>query len=329
MVITQTPLRISLVGGGTDLQEFYKDSPGEVISCTIDKYIFVIIKERFDELIVLNYSRNETVNHVSEIKHELIREAMKLTGIEKGVEISTLADIPSEGSGLGSSSTLTVGLLNAFYMFQCEQVTAERLASEACKIEIELCGKPIGKQDQYIAAYGAMRRLTFECDGHVRIRRLSISDAALRRFSQNLMLFYTQRTRKSAEILGEQRAQTKARRAILEAMLPIVERVERALTESKFDEIGYALHEGWLLKKQMAQRISDTEIDETYERALKAGALGGKIAGAGGGGFLLLYVPFEKQDAVRTALSELYELPFLLERDGSKVIFNLKRYSLK
>ena len=329
MVITQTPLRISFVGGGTDLREFYQDGPGEVISCTIDKYIFVIIKERFDERIVLNYSRNETVDTVAEIKHELIREAMRMTGIEKGVEISTLADIPSEGSGLGSSSTLTVGLLNAFYMFQGEQVTAERLASEACKIEIELCDKPIGKQDQYIAAYGSVRRLTFERDGCVGIRRLPISESVLRRFNQNLMLFYTHRTRKSSEILHEQRAQTKSRRAVLEAMLPIVERIEQALLEAKFDEIGFALHEGWLLKKQMAQKISNGEIDETYERALKAGALGGKITGAGGGGFLLLYVPFEKQDAVRAALSNYYELPFLLERDGSKVIFNLKRYSLK
>jgi D-glycero-alpha-D-manno-heptose-7-phosphate kinase len=329
MVITQTPLRISLAGGGTDLAEFYKDGAGGVISCTIDKYIFVIIKERFDERIVLNYSRNETVDRVEDVKHELIRNAMIAAGIEKGVEISTLADIPSEGSGLGSSSSLTVGLLNAFYIFQGEQVTAERLAEEACHIEIELCGKPIGKQDQYIAAYGAMRRLTFHPDGRVEARKVAISDTSFRRFGQNIMLFYTRRTRKSSEILDEQRRNTKSRRALLEAMLPIIDRIERALLNGSFDEVGLALHEGWMLKRQMAEKIADKEIDGIYHRARQAGALGGKIAGAGGGGFMLLYVPFEKQDAVRAALSDLYELPFLLERDGSKVVFNLKRYPFK
>ncbi|MFH1011840.1 MAG: GHMP kinase [bacterium] len=329
MVITQTPLRISFAGGGTDLEEFYKDGAGGVISCTVDKYIFVIIKERFDERIVLNYSRNETVDGVHELKHELVRHAMMMTGIEKGVEISTLADIPSEGSGLGSSSSLTVGLLNTFYMFQGEQVTAERLAEEACRIEIELCGKPIGKQDQYIAAYGFLRRLTFHPDGRVDARKVPISDTVFRRFAQNLMLFYTRRTRQASEILHEQRDNTKSRRALLEAMLPMIERIERALLEGEFDEVGRALHEGWTLKKKMADKISDKQIDRIYERARGAGALGGKITGVGGGGFMLLYVPFEKQDAVRAALSDLYELPFLLERDGSKVIFNLKRYPFK
>lgn len=329
MVITQTPLRISFAGGGTDLRAFYEDGAGEVISCAIDKYVFVIIKERFDDRIVLNYSRNETVDCVSDINHELIRHAMALTGIEKGVEISTLADIPSEGSGLGSSSSLTVGLLNAFYMFQGEQVTAERLASEACQIEIELCGKPIGKQDQYIAAYGSMRRITFHPDDHISVRKISLPDAAFRRFAQNLMLFYTRRTRRSSDILTVQRSHTKARRKILEAMLPIIGRIEKSLLDGQFDEIGYALHEGWELKRQMMEKISNEEIDRIYERARKAGALGGKIAGAGGGGFLLLYVPSEKQEAVRGVFSDLYELPFFLERDGSKVIFNLKRYPFK
>ena len=311
------------------MREFYEDGAGEVLSCAIDKYIFVIIKERFDERIVLNYSRNETVDSVEEIKHELIRNAMLLTGIERGVEISTLADIPSEGSGLGSSSSLTVGLLNAFYIFRGEQVTAERLASEACHIEIDLCGKPIGKQDQYIAAYGSMRRLTFHPDGRVGIRKIDISDTAFRRFSQNLMLFYTHQTRNSSDILTAQRSNTKSRREILEAMIPIIDRVENSLVAGKFDEVGHALHKGWELKKKMMEKITNDRIDRIYGQARKAGALGGKIAGAGGGGFLLLYVPFEKQDAVREALSEFYELPFFPERDGSKVVFNLKRYSFK
>jgi D-glycero-alpha-D-manno-heptose-7-phosphate kinase len=329
MVITQTPLRLSLAGGGTDFAEFYRAGAGEVVSTAIDKFIFVIIKERFDEKIVLNYSRNETVNDISEIKHELIRESMKKTGLKCGVEISTLADIPSEGSGLGSSSSLVVGLLNAMYMYSGEQVTAERLAREACEIEIDICKKPIGKQDQYIAAYGGMKRITFHPDETVTVKPVIISGSALRQLSGNLMLFYTNRTRSSAEILTEQKDQTGFNRAILESMLPFVRQIEDSICSECFDEIGMALHESWQLKQKLASKISNPEIDELYEKARKAGALGGKIAGAGGGGFLLLYVPLRYQNKVRRALAPLNELPFIPERDGSKVIFNLKRYPFK
>ena len=329
MVITQTPLRISLAGGGSDLEEFYRDGAGRVISTAIDKYVFVIVKERFDDKIVLNYSRKEIVDGVEEIQHELIREAMKQTGIARGVEVSTLADIPSEGSGLGSSSSLVVGLLNAMYMYRGEQVTAERLASEACEIEIERCRRPIGKQDQYIAAFGGLRVFRFLADGSVTAEPVEMSASSLWQFGANLMLFYTYRTRSSAEILTEQKSNTRQRRDTLEAMLPLVDRIRGALEAGQFDDVGRALHEGWMLKRRMASRISDPEIDAMYERALRAGALGGKIAGAGGGGFLLLYVPPVHQESVRAALSNLFELPFLPEPDGSKVIFNLRRYRVK
>jgi D-glycero-alpha-D-manno-heptose-7-phosphate kinase len=329
MIITQTPLRISFAGGGTDLPEFYRQGAGRVLSTAIDKYIFVIIKERFDDHIVLNYSNREIVDDVSEIKHELIREAMLKTGVGRGVEISTLADIPSEGSGLGSSSSLIVGLLNAMYMFRGEQVTAERLAREACEIEIERCGKPIGKQDQYIAAYGGLRQFTFNPDESVTVEPVCLSARGLWHFGSCLMLFYTYRTRKSAEILTEQKAETHNRRKVLEAMMPLVDKTREALIAGRFDDVGYALHDGWMLKRKMASKIADSEIDEVYDRALRSGALGGKIAGAGGGGFLLLYVPPEHQERVRSVLSELFELTFLPERDGSKVIFNLKRYPFK
>jgi D-glycero-alpha-D-manno-heptose-7-phosphate kinase len=329
MVITQTPLRLSFAGGGSDLAEFYKGGAGKVVSTAIDKYIFVIIKERFDDKIVLNYSRNETVNHVDEIQHELIRESMKLTGLERGVEISTLADIPSEGSGLGSSSSLVVGLLNAMYFYVGEQVTAERLAQEACKIEIEICGKPIGKQDQYIAAYGGIRKFIFNPDGTVETSPVNLPANDMRLFGSNLMLFYTARTRKSASILTEQKSHTQKQRGTLEAMLPLVDLVEQALVERRYDAVGAALNDGWMLKQKMASQISDEEINSIYQSALAAGALGGKIAGAGGGGFLLLYVPPEHQNHVRHALAHLFELPFMPERDGSKGIFNMKRYPFK
>ncbi len=329
MIITQTPLRLSFAGGGSDLAEFYRDGAGQVLSTAIDKYIFVILKERFDNKIILNYMSKEIVDSVSEIRHELIREAMIKTGLKCGVEISTLADIPSEGSGLGSSSSLVVGLLNAMYQYQGEQVTPERLAKEACEIEIERCGKPIGKQDQYIAAFGGLRTITFNPDESVTAERVPMTSMARWQFGTHLMLFYTYRTRSSSEILTEQKRDTSKNRKTIEAMLPLVGRIRDALVNGNFDDVGYALHEGWMLKRELASKVSDPQIDAVYERAIRSGALGGKIAGAGGGGFLLLYVPPVSQDRVRNALHDLYELPFLPENDGSKVIFNQKRYSFK
>ena len=329
MIITQTPLRLSFAGGGSDFAEFYREGAGKVLSTAIDKYIFVILKERFDDKIILNYMSKEIVDSVAEIKHELIREAMVVTGLKSGVEISTLADIPSEGSGLGSSSALVVGLLNAMYQYQGEQMPPERLAREACDIEIKRCGKPIGKQDQYIAAFGGLRTFTFKPDECVTAERVPITAMSRWQFGTNLMLFYTYRTRKSAEILTEQKRDTAKKRKTLETMLSLVDRIRDSLIGGNFDDVGLALHEGWMLKRELASKVSDSQIDSIYERAIKAGALGGKIAGAGGGGFLLLYVPPANQDRVRHALSDLHELPFMPENDGSKVIFNQKRYSFK
>jgi D-glycero-alpha-D-manno-heptose-7-phosphate kinase len=329
MVITQTPLRLSLAGGGSDLAEFYRGGAGKVISTAIDKYIYVIIKERFDDKIVLNYSRREIVDEVSQVEHDLIREAMMRTGVRCGVEITTLADIPSEGSGLGSSSSVIVGLLNAMYMYRSEQVTAERLAQEACEIEINRCSKPIGKQDQYAAAFGGLNVYQFNPDESVGVENVELSARSLWQFGSSLMLFYTGRTRKSAEILSEQKQETNNRRCHLEAMLPLVDVIRESLQSGRFDDVGRALHDGWTLKKKMASRVSDGEIDAVYDRAREAGAIGGKIAGAGGGGFLLLYVPPQHQEKVRAALSGMFELAFLPERDGSKVIFNLRRYPFK
>ena len=202
MIIAQTPLRVSLAGGGTDLQQFYDIEDGRTISLAIDKYVFVIVSERFDSKVYVNYSKKEIVDHVDELQHELVREAMRMTDLSAGVEVTMLADIPSEGSGLGSSSSLTVGLLNAFHMYCGRQVTAEQLAREACQIEIDICGKPIGKQDQYIAAYGGVHEFQYRRDGTVEARRVKISSADVRRLGSELMLFYTDITRRSSEILS-------------------------------------------------------------------------------------------------------------------------------
>ena len=329
MIIAQTPLRVSLAGGGTDLQQFYDLEDGRTISLAIDKYVFVIVSERFDSKVYVNYSKKEIVDHVDELQHELVREAMRMTDLSAGVEVTMLADIPSEGSGLGSSSSLTVGLLNAFHMYCGRQVTAEQLAREACQIEIDICGKPIGKQDQYIAAYGGVHEFQYRRDGTVEARRVKISSADVRRLGSELMLFYTDITRRSSEILTEQRSQTVANADFLRQIKHGVPQVINALETGRLDLVGDVLHQSWGLKKKLANNISSASIDEMYDVALSAGATGGKIAGAGGGGFLLLYVPRHRQDAVRNALHSFREFPWLIEQDGSKVIFNQRRYSVR
>lgn len=325
MIITQTPLRISFVGGGTDLRDFYRNYGGAVISSAIDKYVYVIIKERFDDLIYLNWTQKEIVDNVDEIKHELIREAMRKTEVLKGVEITTLSDIPAEGSGLGSSSSITVGLLQALYLYNGMTVDAEKLAQDACEIEIDILGKPIGKQDQYIAAYGGMRHFSFHQNENVSISNPNMDSELIKQLSFRLMLFYTGQTRKSADILTEQKQNIDDTVPILQRMRDQAYEVLVSFTKGNIDFLGEALDLGWKYKKKLAGGISNPDIEMMYKKAQKAGAIGGKIAGAGGGGFMLLYVPLENQQKVRETLSEYKELHFGLERDGSKVIFNIRR----
>lgn len=325
MIITQTPLRISFVGGGTDLRDFYRNYGGAVISSAIDKYVYVIVKERFDELIYLNWTQKEIVDNVDEIKHELIREAMRKTEVLKGVEITTLSDIPAEGSGLGSSSSITVGLLQALYLYNGMTVDAEKLAQDACEIEIDILGKPIGKQDQYIAAYGGMRHFSFHQNENVSISNPNMDSELIKQLSFRLMLFYTGQTRKSADILTEQKQNIDDTVPILQRMKDQTYEVLVSFTKGDIDFLGEALDLGWKFKKKLAGGISNPDIEMMYKKAQKAGAIGGKIAGAGGGGFMLLYVPLENQQKVRETLREYRELHFGLERDGSKVIFNIRR----
>jgi D-glycero-alpha-D-manno-heptose-7-phosphate kinase len=325
MIITQTPIRISLAGGGTDFPEFFRREEGCVLSSAIDKYVFVIIKARFDDKIRVGYTRTEMVDRVDEVQHELVREALRLTGITKGVEISTMADIPAQGSGLGSSSAVTVGLLNAMYVYTRRMQTAETLAREACRIEIDILGKPIGIQDQYIAAYGGLRFLRFHTDGSVTAEELDLDPDVKRRLNQNLMLFWTGIQRNASDILAEQKAQMDDHMPYLREVKALALEARECLLAGEIDELGRILHRNWELKKRFASRITNPQIDDMYATALRAGALGGKIAGAGGGGFLLLYCPRERQANVRAALHGFRELPFHLESDGTKVIFNIRR----
>ncbi len=330
MIIVQTPLRISFAGGGTDLKDFWKEEEGWVVSSAIDKYVYVIVKERFDDKIYVNYSEKEIVDSVDEIQHELVREAMKMTGIAYGIEITTLADIPSDGgSGLGSSSSVTVGLLNAFYAFKGIQQPAELLAQQACQIEIDILGKPIGKQDQYIAAYGGLRFFKFQKNGHVDVEKLPVYNENYRKMGSNLMLFYTGITRSADKILKSQKENTADKIDFLKTIKYQAAEIREYLLTNQFDRMGEVLRKTWECKKQLANGITLPEIESMYRKALEAGALGGKISGAGGGGFLLLYCPREKQNQVREVLKNYREFPFLLEQDGSKVIFNYRRYAWK
>jgi D-glycero-alpha-D-manno-heptose-7-phosphate kinase len=325
MIITQTPLRIGLLGGGTDLPGYYREHGGRVLNCAIDKYIYVIVKQRFDDDIYVNYSKKEIVSRVDDLEHELVREAMRMTGVTKGVEITTLADIPSAGSGLGSSSAVTVGLLHALFAYQGRQVSAEQLAETACVIEIERCGKPIGKQDQYIAALGGIRDIRFGPGDEVAAEEVVLSAAQRRGLQRQIMLFYTGTTRSANSILAEQNANIATTRPLLDLLRDLAGFAVDRLRGGDVDVIGPAMRESWEVKRKLASGVSNDRIDHAVSRALEAGALGAKLTGAGGGGFVLVICPVERQHAVRENLADIKELPVKLDGLGSRVVFNVLR----
>ncbi len=322
MIISKTPLRISFVGGGSDLKDFYQESEGRVISCTIDKYIYIILKKRYDNKIYINYSNREIVEKVVDIKHDLARECLRKTGIRDSIEITSLADIPSEGSGLGSSSTFTVGLLHALYTYQGIIPSKEKLAHEACEIEINRLGSPIGKQDQYAAAFGNVNKITFKNDETVKVENLCLCDEQIRKFGSNILLFYTGKTRKADTILSEQKKNTIKKSEIIKKMVDLVDPFAENLKSKNYDQLGELLNKNWEYKKQLASKISNGKIDEMYDLAIDAGAIGGKISGAGGGGFMMIYVPRDRQDNVREQMQNYRELPFMIDHYGSRIIFD-------
>jgi len=315
---------MSFVGGGSDLSAYYEQEAGAVVSTAIDKYIYITVNRKFDRKVRASYSVTEIVDGIDNLKHELIREALKLVGIDGGIEITSISDIPSEGTGLGSSSTYTVGLLEALYAYTGRHVGAERLAREACEIEIERCGKPIGKQDQYIAAYGGLQYLRFNPDESVYVDPVTCGRDVKLRFQQRLLLLYMGMTRSASMILTEQKSNTArstASRASLKKMVDMATLLRACLLRDDLDDIGPIMNEAWLEKKKLATTISTTRIDALYERALQSGAAGGKVLGAGGGGFLLLYANPEHHDGILKALPGLRAVPFRFEPQGSKIIY--------
>lgn len=324
MIISRTPLRISFVGGGSDLAAFYSQETGSVVSTAINKYIYITVNQKFDHKIRASYSRTEIVDSRAELQHELIREALGLVGIEGAIEITSISDIPSQGTGLGSSSTYTVGLLNALHAYTGRLAGAERLAREACHIEIERCGLPAGKQDQYIAAYGGLKYIRFNPDGSVYTDPVICQPETRQRVQKRLLLLYTGLTRRSTDILREQSHNTEndlAKRDGLRRMVALAGQLHDALIHNDLDGFGEVLHAGWMEKRRLASGISNPQINQWYETARLHGALGGKVLGAGGGGFLLLYAPQNRHQEICQALPELRPVAFSFEPQGSKLIY--------
>ena len=324
MIITRTPLRVGLVGGGTDLPDYYREHGGRVLNAAIDKYVYVVVKQRFDDDIYVNYSSKEIVSRVEDLQHELVREALHMTGIRGGVEITTLSDIPSSGgSGLGSSSAVTVGLLQALFTYQGRQLTAEELADRACAIEIDRCRKPIGKQDQYAAAYGGVCDIRFGPGDRVVVDQLALTPQVRRKVQEELLLFFTGVTRSANSILSEQTANIADRLPQLHQRRDLAGEAANGLRDGDVDALGVAMNKSWAAKRELASGVSTSQIDEAVEAAISAGATGTKVTGAGGGGFLLVVCPLENQRRVREQLAHLRELPISIEPFGSRVILNI------
>ncbi|MFY9717721.1 MAG: GHMP kinase [Thermoplasmata archaeon] len=322
MIITRTPLRVSFAGGGTDLPSFYREfDGGAVTSAAIDRYIHVLVNPNFDKSIRVAYSKTENVDRLDELQHELVREAMRLTGVHEALEIHTIADIPGEGTGLGSSSSVTVGLLNALYAYRGILKGPAELAEEACRIEIDLLHGALGKQDQYIAAFGGVEYLEFAPDGTVRASPIPLSTKDRQSLGEHLSLFYTGKTRRGEGILKDQSDRTQANRDALVRMRTLAGEARTAIVTRDVGRLGAILDEGWQLKRTLSAGISNEAIDDRYARAKAAGAWGGKITGAGGGGFLLLVHPPERSRQIADALSPMQRLPVGISSEGSRILF--------
>lgn len=323
MIISRTPFRISFAGGGSDLKAFYGKEYGCVTSTAINKYMYIAVHKYFDKnKILLKYSKTELVDSLEKVEHPIFREAMRMVGIESGIEITSIADIPS-GTGLGSSCSFTIGVLHALYAYKGKFVSQERLAQEACRIEIDILGEPIGKQDQYAAAFGNLNYIQFNPDETVDVRPIVCNPLTKKQLQKNLLLFWTGMTRSTASVLNEQKKniETDVKKfENLQKMKKLSEELRDALNADNLAKFGEVLHKGWLLKRELASSITNSDIDLFYEKALQAGALGGKLLGAGGGGFLLFYCPEEKKESVKAALP-LQGIPIHFDTQGSKIIY--------
>jgi D-glycero-alpha-D-manno-heptose-7-phosphate kinase len=314
---------MSFVGGGSDLPAFYREEVGAVLSTSIDKYMYICVNRKFDGRIRISYTRTEDVEYREQVEHPLVRQALDLVGIEGGIEIASMADIPSKGAGLGSSSTYTVGLLNALYAYRNQFASKEKLACQACEIEIDRCGEPIGKQDQYAAAYGGLNLIRFHPDESVSVDPVICKPELLEEMDDSFLVFFTGRTRSASAVLLNQSAamQLSDRRALMRRMVQLAFDMKVLLESGHLDDLGNLLDENWRLKAQLTEGITDPQIDEWYNIGKRNGALGGKLLGAGNGGFMLFYAPRESHAKIIKALSGLQPVKFGLERDGAQIVF--------
>ncbi len=322
MIMTKTPLRITFVGGGTDMPGYYrKYNNGAVVSAAINKYIHIVVNKKFDNHIRVSYSRTEIVDSVDKINHPSVREALKLLEIDGGIEIVSISDIPSGGTGLGSSSTFLVGLLNALHAWKGEFVSPKELAEEAVHIERGILKEPGGKQDQYMAAYGGIKLMEFNKDDSVVITPIVAKENHYGLLRKHLMLLYTGTQRSSASIHTKQITSINSHITAYNSMRDISYRLFDSLRSGKWLVTGRLLDENWQLKKTLSEGISDSSIDKMYKKAIKLGAEGGKLVGAGGGGFLLMFASPDKHAAIKKALPKLREEPFEFEAEGSRVVY--------
>lgn len=321
MIISQTPYRVSFAGGGTDLPAFYEREMGAVLSLAIDKHMYVTVSPRFDATTRVAYTRTEIVSSVDDLQHTIVREALRLVELGPHLEITTVGDVPA-GTGLGSSSSLTVGLLNALYAYQGRITSHERLAEESCQIEIDILRKLIGKQDQYAAAFGGVNYIRFHGDGTVDVEPVPCTSDTVAELQSHMLMMFTGKERSADEILDRQSAGVGGQMGALRAMRDLAGELRTALTgRPNLDEFAKLLHAGWELKRSLGFGISTAQVDAMYAAARSAGAMGGKLLGAGGGGFLLLMAPPERHDAIRRALQHPVELDFGVDRRGSRIVF--------
>lgn len=315
---------MSFVGGGSDLPSFYREEGGAVVSTAIDKYVYVNVNKKFDDGIRIAYSKTEEVERVDQIGHRIVRAAMEFLKIKGGIEITTIADIPSRGTGLGSSSTFTVGLLHVLNAFKGQYISSEQLGRDSCHIEIDLCGEPIGKQDQYAAAFGGLNLIEFKPDDSVVVSPIICNRSTVAQIQAGTLVFYTGIVRSASTLLQRQNADlagSAAKRRAMRRMVQLAYELREELHKNNVAAFGEILHENWLLKRNLTEGVSTPQIDEWYEIARQAGAVGGKILGAGAGGFLMLYAPPGRHDEIAAALPGLRRIPMGFEPLGSRIIF--------
>jgi D-glycero-alpha-D-manno-heptose-7-phosphate kinase len=327
MIISQTPYRVSFAGGGTDLPAFYEREAGAVLSVALNQHMYVTVSPRFESSTRVAYSKTEIADSIDEIGHTIAREALRLTGLGRHLEITTIGDVPA-GTGLGSSSSLAVGLLAALYAYRGEIRSPRLLAEEACRIEIDILKKPIGRQDQYAAAFGGLNYVRFNPGHSVDVEPVPHKPETLNELERLGLLLYTQQQRDADVILKKQSEGTADRFPILRQMRDLAAEMRNALAgNGNLDEFARLLHEGWLLKRSLGFGIANQYIDDWYDAARSAGAWGGKLLGAGGGGFLLLLAPPERHEAIREKLGRPRELKFDIDRRGCRIIFISDRYT--